>query len=196
VAPSRPPPRGFSILELMIAMAVIAFGLLAMWRLHVIGITSTAAARRHTIATAVARELVTGLERLSFSDTLLSDNGCIGRGTEAGPPPECAVFGQLVDWNGSIRSGAHEWSDGNRVPGVRLDTEMPEKADAAAGYERRWTVWTVLSPAAAVGSPTGTKLIAASVIWRDPPFGTPREVVLYSQVANPNAVIAGMVNSQ
>jgi prepilin-type N-terminal cleavage/methylation domain-containing protein len=189
----RTSQRGSSLIELMIAMAVLAVGLLAMWHLHVLGLTSTAAGRRQTIATAVARELVSGLERLAFTDPLISEN-YTGQGTGSGPPSG-TLFGALVDGSGTIRSGAHEWSDTVPVPGVRLDSQMREKAEGV-GYERRWTVWSVLSPAAAAGSTVGVKLIAVSVIWRDPPFGRPREVVLYVQVPNPGAIAAGLGNTQ
>jgi prepilin-type N-terminal cleavage/methylation domain-containing protein len=192
----RPPPnpRGVSLIELMIAMAVIAVGLLAMWNLHVVGLTSTAAGRRHTVATALARELVSGLERLAFNDPLL-DPHYTGAGTPSGPPSS-ALFGSLVDGSGSIRTGAREWSDSTPVPGVRLDTQMQREKAESAAYERRWTVWSLLSsqPGAAATTP-GVKLIAVSVVWRDPPFSRPREVVLYSQVVNPGALLAGLANS-
>ena len=190
--PPRPSPRGSSLIELMIAMAVLAVGLLAMWHLHVVGITSTAAGRRHTVATAIARELVSGLERLPFSDPVLSET-YTGPGTPSGPPSS-ALFGTLVDGSGSIRTGAHEWSDATAVPGVRLDTQLREKAEAAE-YARRWTVWGLVSPSAPAGSTAGVKLIAVSVTWRDPPFARPHEVVLYTQVVNAGALVAGLANS-
>jgi hypothetical protein len=175
----------------MIAMAVLAVGLLAMWHLHVLGLTSNAAGRRHTIATAIARELVSGLERLSYADLRLSEN-YVGPGTSGGPPSS-ALFGPLVNGSGSVRSGAvHEWSDSEAIPGVRKDSDMREKAEGV-GYERRWTVWGVQSPA---GGPVGAKLVAVSVVWRDPPFARPREVVLYAVVPNPSAIAAGLVGAQ
>ncbi len=196
--PGPPPPplrraSGSSLVELMIAMAVIAVGLLAMWHLHVLGITSTAAGRRQTTATAVARELVAGLERLAYSDPLISEN-YVGPGT-ASPLAGGVVFGPLVDGSGAIRSGAHEWSDSTPIPGVRLDTQMREKGEGV-GFDRRWTVWSVLAPGAPAGSMPGVKLIAVSVIWRDPPFARPREVVLYTQVPNPGAIAAGLGSSE
>jgi hypothetical protein len=179
----------------MIAMAVIAVGLLAMWHLHVLGLTSTAAGRRHTIATAVARELLSGLERLSYADARISQN-YTGPATASGPPSS-ALFGPLVDGGGTIRSGAHEWddSDAGRIPGVRKDGEMREKAEGV-GYERRWTVWDVQATSAPAGATVGAKLIAVSVVWRDPPFARPREVVLYATIPNPSGVVAGMVGAQ
>lgn len=198
--PPRPSPRGSSLIELMIAMAVIAVGLLAMWHLHVLGITSNAAGRRHTIATAIARELVSGLDRLAFSDDLISSHpNYRAQGTPAGPPAS-ALFGPLVAGDGTIRTGAgvYEWNDATMaVPGVRLDSQMREKGDSAAGYERRWTVWELLSPQpGAAGGTAGVKLIAVSVIWHDPPFARPREVVLYTQVANASSIISGLVSSE
>ncbi len=191
--PPRPPPRGSSLIELMIAMAVIAVGLLAMWHLHVLGLTSNASARRHTVATALAGELVSGLERLAFSDPLISAN-YTAQGT-ASAPPSTALFGALVQGDGSIRSGAHEWTDSAAVPGVRLDSQMREQAGGTV-YERRWTVWGLLSPQpGAAGTTPGVKLIAVSVVWRDPPFTRPREVVLYTQVANAGSIIAGLVGT-
>jgi hypothetical protein len=201
--PSRPaPPRrasGSSLIELMIAMAVLAVGLLAMWHLHVLGITSTAAGRRHTIATAVAHELLSGLERLPFSDRRLDPTPAACTGPASEPPAGC-VFGSLVDGD-AVRGGAHDWddSDAGRIPGVRKDGEMPEKAELFAGempqWERHWTVWAMSGASAPAGT-VGAKLIAVSVIWRDPPFARPREVLLYAQVANPSAVVSGLRSSE
>jgi prepilin-type N-terminal cleavage/methylation domain-containing protein len=201
---ARPPShRGFSLIELMIAMAVLTVGMLAMWHLHVFGLTATAAGRRHTVAVALARELASGLERLAFSDPLLSYNYVGQGGTTA--PPSSALFGALVQGDGTLRTGAHDWSDTQAVPGVRLDTEMREQADVGAreaaatagvAYQRRWTVWDMVSPQpGAAGTTPGVKVVAVSVVWRDPPFDRPREVVLYTQVANPGAIITGLASS-
>ncbi len=188
--------NGSTLIELMIALGVLAVGLLAMWHLHVLGLTSTAAGRRHTVASAVARELVSGIERLGYADDRLSAT-YLGPASDSGPPTS-ALFGSLVDASGAIRSvpSNHEWndSDAQRIPGVRKNTEMPEQAEGT-GYERRWTVWDVLPPGATSGA-VGAKLVAVSVIWRDPPFARPREVVLYTQVANPSAIVSGMMSSQ
>ncbi len=192
----RPRPRGSTLIELMIAMAVLAVGLLAMWRLHVVGLTSNAAGRRNTVATAIARELVSGLERLAFKDALL-DQTCKGQPTASGlPASDCVVFGPLVQGDGTIKAGARVWDDSTmKVPGVRLDSQMREKAESA-NYERRWTVWEMVSPqTGAAGTAAGVKLIAVSVTWRDPPFDRPREVVLYSQVANAASIVSGLVNN-
>jgi hypothetical protein len=148
-------------------------------------------------------ELASGLERLAFSDPLLSYTYVGQGGTTA--PPSSALFGALVQGDGTLRTGAHDWSDTQAVPGVRLDTEMREQADVGAreatatagfAYQRRWTVWDMVSPQpGAAGTTPGVKVIAVSVVWRDPPFDRPREVVLYTQVANPGSIIAGLASS-
>jgi hypothetical protein len=177
----------------MIAMAVLTVGLLAMWHLHVVGLTSTAAGRRHTVAVALARELTSGLERLGYADTLI-DATYTAQGSTS-PPPSTALFGNLVQGDGTLRTGnIHVWNDSSHaVPGVRLDAQLRERGESA-GYERRWTVWDMISPQAGATTP-GAKVIAVSVTWRDPPFARLREVVLYTQVANFSGLRAGLGTS-
>ncbi len=190
-----PPARGAMLIELMIAMAVLAVGMLAMWHLHMVGLTSTAAGRRNTIATALASELLSGLERLSYDDALLSSTAT-GRPASDGSPT-AGTFGYLVDASGAVAAGARAWDDAAPVPGVRLDSEMREASDASARYQRRWTVWAFVAPLDTRPTPTpGAKMIAASVVWWDPPFARPREVVLYSQVPNPAAIRQGLEESR
>jgi hypothetical protein len=194
--PRRPArARGVSLLEVMIALGVLTVGLLAMWHLHMIGVGSTSAARRHTIATALARELASGLERLPFADLRLADTAT---GAEL---PEDGVFGRLVTGEGALVGGAHHvWDDDQAIAGVRLDADMREQGDAVVPtapcpsrpYDRRWSVWGYVSPRAPAGSPSGVKLVAVSVTWCDPPFTRPREVLLYTQVTNPAALAAGL----
>ncbi len=163
-SPSRSPQHGFALIEVMVAMGVLAVGLLAMWHLHMIGLTSTSAGRRHTVATAIT-----------------------------GPPGPSAPapFGALVYGLGTITPGARAWDDTSMaVPGVRRTSEMHEMAEASANYQRSWTVWAVSQPGGLVGS----KVVAVSVVWRDPPFQRPREVVQYTYVANP-AVIGVAIGS-
>jgi prepilin-type N-terminal cleavage/methylation domain-containing protein len=176
------PARGMTLIEVMVAMTVLAVGLVAMWKMHVIGITSTAAGRRHSIAAGLARELVSGLEQVPFADPLVAETG------PTGPVPP-AVFGQLVQGDGTIVAGARVWDDAAPVPGVRLATARDPFAETSAAYTRRWTVWG-FTPAA--GSPSTVKIIAVSVTWLDPPFARPREVVEYTFVTNPGTTFQNL----
>lgn len=177
--------RGTSLIEVMIAMGVLAVGLLAMWNLHMVGLGSTAAGRRHTIATGVARELVSGIERLPFNDPRLADT-VTGQTVPAG-----AAFGRLVRGDGTLLAGARAWDDAAPIAGVRRSNELPQAGDPTA-YERRWTVWGYVSPRAPAGTAAGVKIVAVSVTWSDPPFARPREVVLYTHVTNPAALATGL----
>ncbi len=191
--PGTSSARGVSLIEVMIAMGVLAVGLLALWRLHMVGLTSTAAGRRQTVATALARELASGLERVSFGDALITPADVTGQpqGPSQAPPP--GTFGSLVDPSGNIATPLHQWSDGTqKVPGVRLDSQLREALDSAANYKRAWSVWGFVSPRAPAGSLAGVKMIAVSVTWLDPPFTRPREVVLYTQVVNPASIVTGL----
>jgi prepilin-type N-terminal cleavage/methylation domain-containing protein len=194
MARQRTPARGTSLIEVMIALAILAVGLLAMWNLHMVGLTSTASGRRHTVAVALARELAAALERLRYDAPLLQATYS-GQGSTS-PPPSSALFGPLVQGDGSITSGAYAWDDGMSasVPGARTDAQLREKGDGA-GYVRRWTVWDLVSsnPSAA-GTNAGVKLVAVSVTWHDPPFARPREVLVYTYVLDPRAVVSGFMS--
>jgi prepilin-type N-terminal cleavage/methylation domain-containing protein len=175
----RPSLRGFTLLEVVIALAILFIGLTGMLQLQIFGTTANGGARMQTQAEAVARELAAGLERLQFGDTLVTETGS----TSVEPP---TPFGPLVDpVTGSLASGAHEWDDATPVPGVRLEDELP---GTPGTYQRRWTVWGY---AETPGSPAGVRIVAVSVAWREPSMPRLREVVLYTQVRNPAAINAG-----
>jgi hypothetical protein len=156
----------------MMAMSIMTIGLLGMWHMHMIGISSTAAGRRHTAAMAIAEELGSGIERLAYGDALISETGPTG----PTPPP---IFGRLLTWGSTlvVAAGAHEWNDGTPVPGVRLDSQM--QSQGQEGFQRRWSVWGY-SPAA--GGRSAMKLVTISVVWRDPPSPMLREVIIYTQL--------------
>jgi type IV pilus assembly protein PilV len=118
-----------TLIEVMVAMAILLIGMLGMLRMHLLGMHATTGGRMATQGEEIARELASGLERVQFGDPLLADTGSTGT---VAPTP----FGWLVAGDGSIATGAHEWSDATPVPGVRPSIELP-----SAAYSRRWTVW-------------------------------------------------------
>jgi hypothetical protein len=66
---------------------------------------------------------------------------------------------------------------------VRLDAELPP------GFTRRWTVWGY-SPSS--GALPAVKVVAVSVTWREPSLALPREVVLYTQLVDPGAIVSNV----
>jgi hypothetical protein len=134
----------------------------------------------NSIATELAQELVSGLERLPYGDPLLDPTGSTG---PSAPTP----FGSLLDGSGGVMAGAHEWSDAAPVPGVRASAEMPPD------IERRWSVWGY-SPGSG-GLPT-VKIVAVSIVYREQAIRFPREVVHYTQLFDQGALISNIAANQ
>jgi prepilin-type N-terminal cleavage/methylation domain-containing protein len=172
--------RGFSLLEVMVALTVTLVGLLGMMQFQIFGIGANAAGRKHTQATKLAKELAAGMERLSFNDPALLPLGSTG-------PTAPAGFGRLVVGNTLDPSPALEWSDSSPIAGVR------SAAEVGTQFERRWTVWGY-SPAA--GAPPAVKIVAISVVYREAGFQTPREVLVYTQIHDPAALAANLAANQ
>jgi hypothetical protein len=172
----------------MVAMTILMVGLLGMMHFQILGISANGAARMHTLATELAQEMVSGIERLPFGDPLLAATGSSGPGA---PTP----FGRLLVPPGrEVTAGAHEWNDATPIPGVRPAggtgfVTGPE----GWRYERRWSVWGY-SPSAG-GLPT-VKLVAVSVVYREPLNQLGREVVLYTQLFDPAALITNIPANQ
>ena len=80
---------------------------------------------------------------------------------------------------------------------MRTDADLAATyGEASAGkpvYQRRWRVFGY-SPAAG-GTPT-VKIVAVSVVWREPSLPRPREVVLYTELHNPSAMLNGLTANQ
>lgn len=189
--PFRTPPRGFSLLEVMIAFAILLVGLLPLLKLQVWGMRSNAGARAHTVAVHLASELAAGLEGLAFADPLLDVTEAIG-------PTPPATFTSIVDGGGTIvESGAWPWQDSKPIPGVRSDATIArEYGTDDAGkpfFHRRWRVYGY-SPAS--GGAATVKIIAVSVEWKEPAFWRSREVVIYAESHNASAFLSGLTANQ
>ncbi|WP_242342610.1 type IV pilus modification PilV family protein [Anaeromyxobacter terrae] len=171
---SRRPEHGMTLLEVMVALTILAVGLLGLMQLQIFGITSNAGARAHTTASQLATELAGALEMLPFEDPRLS-----GTAGETAPTP----FGRLL---GADLSGdaLHTWSDTSPVAAARLDATIePDPLDASKPlFRRRWTVWN--AGASTASGASASKVIAVSVIYHERGNATPREVVVLSQRSN------------
>ncbi|WP_242360564.1 prepilin-type N-terminal cleavage/methylation domain-containing protein [Anaeromyxobacter sp. SG17] len=170
--------RGFTLLEVMIALAILSVGLLGMMQLQIMGITSNSGARAQTIASQLATELAGALEALPFDD---AQGRLSGPAATATPP---AGFGRRLG-AGTTGTLVHTWSDAMAVPGARLDSSL-EADPLEAGkplYRRAWTVWNYSAEGTASGA-SASKVIAVSVIYHERWNGSPREVVVLSQRSN------------
>ncbi len=161
--PPRGSASGYTLIEVMIALAILLIGLIGFMRAQIYGITSTNGGRMHDVASELARECVTGIEQLPFNHPVLSVMGTTGSTPPAG-------FGRL-QFASSLPTGTHTIADGD-LPGVRTNAE-------AFGYQRRWTVWG-WGPTS--GGAPAVKFVAVSVMWTEPRGLGVREVVAYTQL--------------
>lgn len=147
-------PRGLTLVEVSIALAILLIGLLGLLKLQIMGMGANHAARVQTQASQVARELVAGLERLPMDSALLD---ATGSGSTAP-----ANFGPLRFGPAARIAAAHVYADD--VPGTRTNAQLGAQGDVQ--FDRRWTVWDyqpdgVLSTG--VGSGAAAKIVAVSV---------------------------------
>lgn len=155
--PRRSPrPRGLTLIEVTVALAILLIGLLGMLKLQLMGMGANHAARAQTQASQVARELVAGLERLPMDSALLDATG-----SGATAP---ANFGPLQFGPAARVSAAHTYDDASPIPGTRTNARLAAQGDVQ--YDRRWTVWDyqpagVLTGGVAAGA--AAKIVAVSV---------------------------------
>ncbi len=186
-SPQPRSPRGFTLIEVMVSLGILLACLVGLMRLQIIGISSNAGARMHTQASELAQELAQALERLQPTDPRIA----LTAGSGITPPTTLGDFGHLVDAVGNVdTSKATAWDDSNPVPGARRLSEMP------SGYERRWTVWGYNASTTSPTATPGALLVAVSVIWHEAALPRPREVVVYTQVAQPATLVAGIIANQ
>ena len=131
---TRAASRGLTLIEVMIALAILLVGLLGMMQFQIVGIRPRRRAGKHTVATELAQELMAGIELLPFGDPLLADGNI-------GPTPP-TPFGRLVRGDTLTRPAPRVGGPTHRRPGVRTCEIGADHAE----YERRWTVWGYALP--------------------------------------------------
>lgn len=182
--------RGFTLIEVMVALAILSVGMIGLMRLQILGLTWNQSARAESRATELALELRAGLEQLPFGDARLLPTG--GSGWSTSPP---TPFGALLSGGAAPTSGFTAWTDANPIPGVTLDSALEQDPvnPSAPRFARRWTVWEYTSEN---GLNAGALVIAISVIYTDKGSLQAREVLVYTQRADPSAVLSSIrINS-
>lgn len=186
---SRGAARGTTLLEAVIALAILLIGLVGMLRLQMASANSDEGGRSHTQALQFGQELLARLQQLDPADGRLT-----AQYTGTTVP---SAFGHLVDSGGVVTSNPFTpWSDdmvttATTLRGVTTDASLlargvTDPIDGKVRFQRRWTVYLPTTPLGVNGS----KLIAVSVAWRERGYTALREVVLYGSVVNAAAVTA------
>lgn len=158
----HPRSRGFSLLEVMISMAILLVGLLGMMHLQIWGMYSNQGARAQMQATQLAREIVTAVGRIPFDDGRLA--------------PTALPVGSVLGTGGVIQSEARDLLAFPSLPGVRPDSAL-EQGSSGSMFQRFLTVQPIS------GSP-GAKLIGVSVVYWERGSPLPREVLMYVSRSN------------
>ncbi len=87
--------EGFTLIEIMVALAILAFGILAIASMQISSLSGTAAAQKVTEATSIAQDRVERFVSVAYNDADLST----GTHTEANPP-----VGYSVSWSVSTNT--------------------------------------------------------------------------------------------
>ena len=177
--------RGFTLIEVMVAMAVLLVGMLGLMRLQILGLTWNESARAHSRATELALELRSAMEQVPWGDGHLAVTGTWG---STAPAPYGSL---LLGPDGSVAPGATAWNDASPILGVTPDASLERDSlnPAQPRFQRRWTVWGYTNMAS---TNSGALIVANSVIWRDRGSMQAREVVVYTMRANPAAVLSSI----
>jgi Tfp pilus assembly protein PilV len=150
--------RGSTLIESMVAMAVLLVGSMGMMGLHAQGLRVESDSRHITRATAIAQDLLSQLELWSYDDVRLKDVksnlGKVGDPTYALESSENPLTDNLVD-----HAEAELTAGGAQFHGL--------PAEAVAGYERYWSVVEDLaSDDSNANGVVDGKRVAAVVRWR------------------------------
>jgi len=169
-------PRGFTLLETIIAMSVLLIGATGMLGLHAQGLRMEGDARRITRATAIAQDLMDQVSLWPWGDprlgsAALSNNSMLATlgdpayAFESGSPPTAS----FSDASGGLTQGSTNW---HGIPVSDIQSE---------GYERYWNV-AYVDDSNGNGTPDAARI---AVIVRYPAGPGFRRVVLLGTKLNP-----------
>ncbi len=161
---------GFTLVEVMIALAVILITATGAMGIYKMGIKVNADSRRLTRATAIAQDLVDNIALWPYDDARLKD-GNLGNDNDVGD----ATFSAQ---NASFTADHAEADLGTYLG-------LPSAALQPGGYERYWNVAEIDDSDG--NAKADAKRIAVIVRWPDGPGSSSfRRVVLLTTKANPD----------
>jgi type II secretory pathway pseudopilin PulG len=187
LAAARAAQRGTSILEAMIAMAIVLVGLLGFAGLQIVTSRANQFNKRMSQATAVAMDLAENVKRWPYTDPRLEttalvasledesieDSWDLGRSADLETKQH---FSDKVSDPNASSSGALETG----YQGVSTDAD----GDGQADFTRYWNVYAL--DVGSSGTPNG-KLVQIIVRWKEPGFGF-RQVTTVAFKPNPQSI--------
>ncbi len=175
---ARAPEQGFTLLETLIAMAILLIGALGMGTVFSTGLRMNGDARRMTRATAIAQDLVSGMALWPYGEgagaplanKTTTNDGDVGDSAFAFQVTANPLAGGIADHGeADLTALGARWTG---LPASALD----------GGYERYWNVRYVDT------NGDGTNDLAEiAVVVRWPHAGGWRRIVLMTAKTNPAA---------
>lgn len=143
MSPSRPSPRGVTLIESMAAMVVFTIGIIGVMQMNVLASRQNNLARSRTIAAKIARDVADAFERLPFNHPLLSQPTGLDINTDE--------FYNMDNPDGLVRM---ENVEALTATGIDMERRPFMGASAAAFssegdntfYEVAWRVARILNP--------------------------------------------------
>jgi prepilin-type N-terminal cleavage/methylation domain-containing protein len=191
-------PRGFTLLEAMIALAVMAIGLLGLASLQVVGVRANHLGRKMALASALMRDLAESVQRWDYADARLAGPRPIvtsttdatitsrwdmGRAATASYTADYAE--QAADAN-ATNQGQLTAANYTGLLATRVDPDYGAAATVPVGVKRYWNVFTL--DVSGSGSAQG-KLVQIIVRWREPGVGM-RQIT--GSTFRPNPAASGL----
>jgi prepilin-type N-terminal cleavage/methylation domain-containing protein len=190
--------RGFTILEAMIALVVMAIGLLGLASLQVVGVRANHFGRKMALASSLVRDLADNVQRWDYGDARLAtprpvvtsttDSSIttrwdMGRATAAGYTADYAE--QAGDAN-ATNQGQLTGTNYDGLLATRIDPDYATTSTVPVGVKRYWNVFSL--DVSGSGSSQG-KLVQIIVRWREPGLGM-RQIT--GSTFRPNPAASGL----
>ena len=182
-------PRGFSIIEAMIASIVMLVGLLGLAALQVVGVRSNHFGKHMMQASQLAQDLIENIQRWDYNDvrltpavarswnvqnsastTAVDNEWDMGRGVSATHTDGSSYTADFTEGTtnaSKTASLATAFCTPNPpgCPYIGLSGDVD--GDGVLDYQRHWNVWTTSFD----GSTTTGKFIQVIVRWKEPVLG-------------------------
>ncbi|MBS2026268.1 MAG: prepilin-type N-terminal cleavage/methylation domain-containing protein [Deltaproteobacteria bacterium] len=198
--------RGFTLIEVMMAMAIFAVGFIGLASIEAVAYQSGVAAEHENEASALAQELANQLSLLPYTDSRLQDTTTANDSAYIVPGYKLNALGAAADHCGAAVSpfptGWVTCSSTDTLPAI---TSSADLCDPGMGVTRYYLVWDVedaalrrvggvpdLPPNPDGGAPLTSdgKIIVARVLYRDEIFSTMKSAS--AVVINNNPAIYGL----
>ncbi len=138
MSPSRPSPRGVTLIESMAAMVVFTIGIIGVMQMNVLASRQNNLARSRTIASKIARDVADSFERVPFDHPILIQ----ATGTDV----NSAAFADMDNADGLVRlENVASLSAGER-PFLGASSAAFSSEGDGTFYEVAWRVAPIPNP--------------------------------------------------